>query len=178
MQTGRFHQDQSGTKLNMLTLIEKTDMKTANGSYKYRVRCDCGMEAVVAYNQMVRGHAKSCGCLNLRKGPDAPNFKHGLSDKNHPENKSYQRKKYDIHKYNLTPEQKLSIMEKQGGKCAICGYTFGQKVGDMHVDHCHTSGKVRGFLCDLCNRGLGYFRDSSSTLNRAADYLKEQNTLA
>lgn len=157
----------------MLTLLEMTEQKASNGSYKYRVQCDCGKEAVVAYSQMVRGHAKSCGCLSLRRGEEAPNYKHGLSNKDHPENKRYQREKFDKHRYNLLPDQKQLIMEKQNGCCAICGYKFGQKAGDMHVDHCHTSGDVRGFLCDLCNRGLGYFKDNVAALKRAAEYLQE-----
>ena len=155
----------------MLTLLEKTELKAKNGSYKYRVRCDCGVETVIAYNQMTRGHAKSCGCLNKRRGEASPNFKHGFANKSHPEYKKYQREKFDIHRYNLLPEQKKVIMEKQDGRCAICGYKFGQKTGDMHVDHCHKSGEVRGFLCDLCNRGLGYFKDNAAALKRAIEYL-------
>ena len=179
MPVGRFHKDQSGAKLNMLTLIEKTDMKAKNGSYKYRVLCDCGTETIGTYSLMSQGRMKSCGCLNLRKGSESPNYIHGLSNKDHPENKRYQREKFDKHRYNLLPDQKQLIREKQNGCCAICGYKFGQKVGDMHIDHCHSTGVIRGFLCDLCNRGLGYFKDSPDFLNSAANYLTTfQNSLA
>ena len=172
MPRGKFHQDQSGKKLNMLTLLERTDQKAKNGSYKYRVLCDCGTETIGTYSLMTQGRMKSCGCLNLRKGSESPNYKHGLSDKDHPDNKLYQREKYDKCRYNLLPDQKEAIMKRQEGRCAICGYRFGQKTGDMHIDHCHTSGEVRGFLCDLCNRGLGYFKDSAVALKRAAEYLQ------
>lgn len=40
------------------------------------------------------------------------------------------------------------------------------------VDHCHSSGKVRGLLCHNCNRALGLFQDSMSSLTRAIEYLK------
>lgn len=40
------------------------------------------------------------------------------------------------------------------------------------VDHCHASGKIRGLLCDLCNRGIGHFNDSVELLYKAIKYLE------
>jgi hypothetical protein len=39
------------------------------------------------------------------------------------------------------------------------------------VDHDHKIGKVRGLLCDQCNKGLGHFKDSKETLLKAIKYL-------
>jgi hypothetical protein len=39
------------------------------------------------------------------------------------------------------------------------------------LDHCHKTGRVRGMLCPLCNTSLGGFRDSTTVLQRAIDYL-------
>lgn len=135
-------------------------------------RCDCGTEKVIAYNQMKSGRAKSCGCLQHRKGKDSPNFKHGLSQNRETgQYKRYQRECFDRFKYGLEPEHKQAIFDSQNGGCAICGYKFGQKTGDMKVDHDHSTGAVRGLLCDLCNRGLGMFRDSQDNLTKAISYL-------
>lgn len=41
----------------------------------------------------------------------------------------------------------------------------------MHIDHDHKTGKLRGLLCDRCNRGLGYLSDSVVLLLRAICYL-------
>ena len=41
------------------------------------------------------------------------------------------------------------------------------------VDHCHTTGNVRGLLCDTCNTALGKFRDNIDLLNEAIKYLKK-----
>ena len=156
----------------MLTLLFRTGEQSKNGSYKYMTRCDCGTEKVLAYNQMTGGRAKSCGCLQRRKGEDSPNFKHGLSQQRETaEYKRYQRECYDRSKYGLEPDKKTAMLAEQGGCCAICGYQFGQEVGDMHVDHDHLNGEVRGLLCDLCNRGLGYFKDNPNRLTAASFYL-------
>jgi hypothetical protein len=171
MAQGRFHSDKSGNRFNMLTLIMQLNEKTSNGSYKYIVQCDCGESKVIGYAQIASGRSKSCGCLSYRKGKESHNFKHGLSLKSHPEYKKYNRECYDKHRYNLQPEQKQALVEGQNNSCAICGYEFGQKKGDMKVDHCHTNGNVRGLLCDLCNRGLGYFKDNVDNLKSAINYL-------
>jgi hypothetical protein len=47
-------------------------------------------------------------------------------------------------------------------------------VSKICVDHCHTTGAVRGLLCNRCNQGLGYFGDDPDTLVRAAQYLSAQ----
>lgn len=41
----------------------------------------------------------------------------------------------------------------------------------LFVDHCHDKKKVRGMLCNNCNTGLGYFKDDTTRLQRAIDYL-------
>lgn len=58
-------------------------------------------------------------------------------------------------------------VEKQQGSCAICKL----KVATLCVDHDHLTGKFRGLLCPLCNRGLGSFKDSVIFLKTAVDYL-------
>lgn len=39
------------------------------------------------------------------------------------------------------------------------------------VDHDHKKNKIRGMLCNHCNRGLGHFRDDPMLLEFAAQYL-------
>ena len=51
-------------------------------------------------------------------------------------------------------------------QCVICGVG-----GVLVVDHDHTTGQVRGMLCNHCNRGLGHFRDDPTLLEFAAQYL-------
>lgn len=59
--------------------------------------------------------------------------------------------------------------------CECCGKTLlGGKY--THLDHCHKTGKFRGWLCNRCNRGLGYFDDCVEGLERAISYLKRSDS--
>ena len=75
-------------------------------------------------------------------------------------------------KYGLTEADYQQMLETQNGACAICGTTTPTgKWKVFAVDHCHESGKVRGLLCNECNRGIGLLRDSSDLLRKAAEYI-------
>lgn len=75
--------------------------------------------------------------------------------------------------YGLTTEQFDALLAAQDGKCAICGTTEWRGRGKSpHVDHCHETRRVRGLLCDFCNRGLGMFGDDPARLRAAAAYLE------
>ena len=69
--------------------------------------------------------------------------------------------------YGISLDQYNKMFSDQQGKCAICG-----KAEKLHVDHCHTTSKIRGLLCGRCNRGIGSFKDSITSLLNAARYLQ------
>lgn len=75
-------------------------------------------------------------------------------------------------RYGLTHGEYDAMLAAQSGKCAICKTTEpGTGVVRFAIDHCHTSGKIRGLLCSNCNRGLGYFKDDPARIRRAIDYV-------
>jgi hypothetical protein len=161
-----------GKVFGKLTVVAATEQRTPNGQVLWSCKCACGNETIVNTGNLQCGRTKSCGCLQRRRGKDSPQFKHGLSqNRQSAAYKKYQRECFDKCRYGLEPGVKQAVLKAQDGKCAICGYKFGQKIGDAHVDHDHKTGKVRGLLCSHCNRGLGYFRDKAVTLSRAAFYL-------
>lgn len=86
-------------------------------------------------------------------------------------NSAKKRKQY-LRNYGITEEDYQSLLEAQGGVCAICGGTdWSGSKGTPSIDHCHESGKVRGLLCMGCNVALGRFKDDIELLARAIEYL-------
>lgn len=73
--------------------------------------------------------------------------------------------------YGITIEDLDRMISECNATCRICG----EKQLDpykMHVDHCHTTGKIRGLICGKCNVGIGMFRDNPEALENAAEYLR------
>lgn len=164
------HVDLTDMKFTRLLVVEKIG-KTQSGQYKYRCVCDCGNEIKVAGGYLKSGHTKSCGCYS-KDVARTRLYKHGRSDRTKSGYYDYHREMHLKRKYNLSVEEYNAMIEAQNNQCAICNYEFGQRKGDIHVDHCHTSGQVRGLLCDKCNRGLGYFNDNTEALINASNYIK------
>lgn len=68
----------------------------------------------------------------------------------------------------LTPEIHAQLTYAFGeGMCHICFATD----KPLHLDHCHVTGDLRGYLCADCNLGLGRFKDDPDRLRRAIQYL-------
>lgn len=77
-------------------------------------------------------------------------------------------------KYKLTLEDYSKLSENQNHLCAICGSSeTGYQIKFMYIDHNHSTGKVRGLLCNKCNFGLGNFKDNISILQSAIKYLEK-----
>jgi len=58
--------------------------------------------------------------------------------------------------------------------CEICGHLDGDSRtgnGLLHLDHDHSTGKIRGFLCSNCNRAVGLMKDDPVRLIKASAYL-------
>lgn len=68
----------------------------------------------------------------------------------------------------------FKILEKQGYCCAICGKHQDKMKRKLHLDHNHTTGEIRAFLCDNCNRLLGNVNDDINILEKAINYLRNK----
>lgn len=85
----------------------------------------------------------------------------------------YLRRDYGIslHDYGVK-------LVEQNGKCAICkqpetGKAQNGSVKALAVDHCHATNKVRGLLCERCNKALGYFNDDPELMREAIEYVNK-----
>jgi hypothetical protein len=82
------------------------------------------------------------------------------------------KRKSSLKEYGITIEDYDRMFSEQNGKCHICNGVSKRKY--LSVDHCHTSNKVRGLLCESCNVGLGMFNDNVAFLKNAIEYLEKK----
>ena len=81
--------------------------------------------------------------------------------------------------FGLSLQEYDALEAAQGGLCAICqkpetamDTRRPSSIRKLAIDHCHSTGKVRGLLCGCCNTGLGQLKDSPEILASALAYLK------
>jgi Recombination endonuclease VII len=77
------------------------------------------------------------------------------------------RDKERARRYGLSLQDYRAMLARQDAACAICR----RSDCPLCVDHCHATGKVRGFLCRECNLGC-YYNDDPSLTRAATAYLE------
>ena len=77
--------------------------------------------------------------------------------------------------YGITLLEYNIMLEKQDNCCYICNTHEDTHIKNLFVDHCHSTGKVRGLLCSNCNAGLGMFKDNTKLMENAIKYLQEKD---
>lgn len=65
-------------------------------------------------------------------------------------------------------EKQLNIQEY---KCPICGNIL-LSDKNTHVDHNHTTGKIREILCSRCNHCIGNTKENIQTIKNLILYLE------
>ncbi len=124
-------------------------------------RCTvCGKEKSVdqfnKHNQTEDRLTKRCTkCINSGTGDPKEYKKH----------RQHERRLRDM--YDMSLFDYVRLVDKQGGRCAICE----TETEKLHIDHDHETGKVRGLLCMNCNTALGQFKDDIEILKAAILYL-------
>lgn len=80
--------------------------------------------------------------------------------------------------YGLEEGEFEKMWTVQSGLCKLCSIEMkrptagkGQALDVVAIDHCHSTGAVRGLLCNSCNKGLGFLNDDIEMLKRAIIYL-------
>ena len=110
-----------------------------------------------------------------KSNPEKQREKKRLWRQNNPDKAKHQYRQDALKNYGLSIEDWEVLFKNQNGLCAICeqpqAVCLNGELKRLAVDHCHLTGKVRGLLCDNCNKGLGLFKDQPKLLNRASEYL-------
>lgn len=78
---------------------------------------------------------------------------------------------------NFSDEKYKQMLINQNYECKVCKEEImysnkkENKSKTACIDHDHKTGKVRGLLCQTCNRAIGLLKDDINILQRAIDYL-------
>lgn len=81
--------------------------------------------------------------------------------------------------YGMTLDEYTNLLDQQNHVCAICKKAetrIDKRTGkprSLSVDHCHTTGRIRGLLCGFCNGALGFVNDDIEVLETMIQYLKD-----
>ena len=140
-------------------------------TYKWYSGPTCRKCWTKAYNQKYyvknESKLKKASTEYVEKNRQAANAARKAWKKANPEKQLQYRLKQN---FNLSLEQFRKMEESQNGLCGICS----KKPKEiLCVDHCHSTGKIRGLLCRLCNSGIGALGDNEEVLRKALAYLSK-----
>lgn len=121
------------------------------------------------HNQLKDGYRGTCKVCRRAELAGDPRHKQRQKEW-YQKNKSKKRNDLLIKLYGIGTEEYEKILAEQNGSCKIC---WAEPTGkSLAVDHCHSTGRVRGLLCSRCNQALGLFNDDCDRLQRAIKYLE------
>jgi len=141
---------------------------------------DCGLELELSEFPKAPtnkgGHSTRCKkCLSIYQ-IKGRRKKYPLKKRRHEGyltgTKDWKKSCYLFAKFGVTLREYNEFLSKQNGKCKICGIPIEQCHKMLAIDHDHTTGLIRGLLCQPCNLGLGLFKDNVELLRSAINYLK------
>ena len=163
---------------------------------KICTKCKIGKELINFYTDKRASDSLSCHCNKCQNQATMKsrmkNFeKYTEYNKRYRELNKEQKKQYYkinkkkwrisslLRKFNLTLNEYNKLLNKQNGVCAICQQKETKKINNknymLSVDHCHIRNKVRGLLCNNCNRVIGLLKDNINILRSAVKYLTHAN---
>ena len=120
--------------------------------------------------QIYKAHCKDCyRKKQLEKYHQMPLEEQRERRKRNGKSKEYYKRYKLKSNYGLTLEQFSDILLEQNLSCKICGV----HLDNPQVDHCHTTGKVRGLLCRNCNTSLGLLKENTDTLRSMITYIND-----
>lgn len=101
--------------------------------------------------------------------------------RNHKANPEQSKHHQLKNKFGISIQEYREMQQIRKNKCDICDKSEvvfsrrGNKIRDLSVDHNHKTSRVRGLLCQGCNKGIGLLREDIKILNAAIKYLRKHN---
>lgn len=149
-------------------------------------RCECGVYRIVRRHLVTSGESKSCGCLaraassERRKaitGDDHANYLGGHWNRGSVawarkllRQLSRASKAGGYAPPSISDIQIVRLYVDFSGTCPICEVAVDKTEGRrLCLDHCHETGRVRGFICHHCNACLGWLE---SRVDKVLSHIK------
>lgn len=80
---------------------------------------------------------------------------------------------YQCRKYGISLSRYREMMAECGGRCSCCRIAFSTMFNETAcIDHCHSTGAVRGLVCRRCNFIMGNADDNAKILRACIRYLE------
>jgi hypothetical protein len=162
----------SGVRFGRLIVINFAGKDKHNNGLHACV-CDCGRELFMKTRDLTSGHTKSCGI-----GECHWNWRGG---RHNTGSEAWARNRFLKLVHNSRTNgwaeptggyrRVLELWNACGGMCACCRL---DSDATLHLDHCHTTGRMRGFICKACNLGIGHAIDNSLRLFSMAAWIASQ----
>jgi recombination endonuclease VII len=145
-----------------------------------KTRCVRGHEFTIENTYVCsRGTRKCRSCMRIHGAKQRANKTVEQIEQDRQYQREYRAKASPLkaqeyrlrHTYGVELETYNDMFYSQNKVCAISGLSApeGQV---LHLDHDHTTGKVRQLLHPAINKALGVFQDNPEWLRRAADYIE------
>jgi hypothetical protein len=78
-----------------------------------------------------------------------------------------------IRNYGIGLKEYEQLFKEQNGRCKICDISQELLNKPLCVDHCHSTGIIRGLLCSKCNTAIGFLQDNSLIIDKASAYVRK-----
>lgn len=127
--------------------------------------------AAYAEDETLRERLRSQAQAWREANPDKVEAQKVRDRENHVHDPNASRQRW-LRAYGLTQEKYEELVALQDGRCAVCDRACARYGARLPIDHNHDTGRVRGLVCDNCNKALGLFNDDVGLLLAAASYLR------
>lgn len=133
---------------------------------------DCRQAAYKRYKATNADRIRSRNLTYRQNNPSQiKQSRKGWEDRNPDKVRLHKRRDHLKRTYGLSLEDYETLEANQRGLCAICKKDCG-----LVVDHDHTTGEVRGLLCNDCNQGIGRLGDDPDVVAAALEYLLQKKS--
>jgi hypothetical protein len=153
------------------------------GAIRYSTGTPC-VRGHMAERYASTGQCVPCGMLAQAKHSKTPKgiaYRRRWRTQDHVRaaERQYALKYSKRYLYDLKWDEYQALIAKADNKCEICKTEFienaqgrkGKAGSAACIDHNHKTNKIRGVLCNRCNRALGLLKDDASVLAKAIEYL-------